>query len=91
MCNLCGVGSVVHEEEVDVFGVVDEESSVAGRHHVSCLFVRAETDLELNHCQLLCCRVFRVPGLIIRQVRFLESFDFRDLHHNFQRTDGMTA
>ena len=36
---LCGVGLVVHEEEVKVTGVVDEESLVAGRHQVTGLAV----------------------------------------------------
>ena len=43
---LCGVGLVVHEEEFEITGVVDQESLVAGWHHVACLSVRAVTDLE---------------------------------------------
>lgn len=45
MCDLGRVGLVVHEEELDVFGVVYQERFVAGRHHVSCLLVGAEPDL----------------------------------------------
>ena len=36
---LCGIGLVVHEKEFDVAGVVDEESLVAGGHHVASLLV----------------------------------------------------
>lgn len=40
MCDvLCGEGFVVHKEEVDIAGVVDEESLVAGGHHVASLLV----------------------------------------------------
>lgn len=46
MCDLGGVCSVVHEEELDVLGVVDEEGLVARGHHVSCLLVGAEADLK---------------------------------------------
>lgn len=46
MSDLGGVGSVVHEEEVDVSGVVDDESLVARWHHVAGLLVGAETDLK---------------------------------------------
>jgi hypothetical protein len=35
----------VHEEEVDVAGVVNEEGLVAGGHHVAGLLVGAETNL----------------------------------------------
>lgn len=36
---LCGEGLVVHEEEVNVPGVVDEESLVSGGHHMAGLLV----------------------------------------------------
>ena len=42
---LGGVGLVVHEEEVEVTGVVDKERLVAGGHHVAGLLVAAVTDL----------------------------------------------
>ena len=45
VCDLCCVCSVVHEEEFNIFGVVDEECFVARWHHVSCLLVRAKADL----------------------------------------------
>jgi hypothetical protein len=35
----------VHEEKIEVAGVVDEESLVAGRHHVASLLVVAIADL----------------------------------------------
>jgi len=44
---LGGEGLVVHEEEVDIAGVVDEEGFVAGGHHVSGLSVGSESDLEV--------------------------------------------
>lgn len=46
MGDLGSVDTVVHEQEVNVLGVVDEESLVAGGHHVASLLVRAETDLS---------------------------------------------
>jgi len=49
-CNvLGGVGLVVHEEEVEVTGVVDEESLVAGWHQVASLPVRTVSDLSRIH------------------------------------------
>jgi hypothetical protein len=42
---LGGVGLVVHEEEVEVAGVVDEESLVAGGHHVAGLLVGTVANL----------------------------------------------
>jgi hypothetical protein len=35
----------VHEQQLDVLGVVDEESLVAGGHHVLGLLVATVTDL----------------------------------------------
>ena len=35
----------MHEEEVDVAGVVNEEGLVAGGHHVAGLLVGSETNL----------------------------------------------
>lgn len=43
---LGSVGLVVHEEEVQVAGVVDEESLVARRHHVAGLDVATVADLD---------------------------------------------
>jgi hypothetical protein len=41
----------VHEEEFDIAGVVDEESLVAGGHHMSGLLVGSETNLQIpNQC-----------------------------------------
>jgi hypothetical protein len=42
----------VHKEEVNVAGVVDEESLVAGGHHVASLLVGSETNLSssISHC-----------------------------------------
>lgn len=42
---LSGVGAVVHEEKVELADVVDEESLVAGGHHVAGLLVGSVTDL----------------------------------------------
>lgn len=49
---LSSVGAVVHEEELDVLGVVDEESLVAGGHHVAGLLVGTETDGGHGHLSL---------------------------------------
>ena len=43
--SLCGVGAVVHEEKLEVAGVVDEEGLVAGWHHVAGLPVATVADL----------------------------------------------
>lgn len=50
--DLGGEGLVVHQEEVDIANVVDEESLVSGWHHVAGLLVGTESDLERT-CQLL--------------------------------------
>lgn len=42
---LGSVGAVVHQEELNVLGVVDEEGLVAGGHHVAGLLVAAVADL----------------------------------------------
>lgn len=44
-CLLGSVGAVVHEQEVEVAGVVDKEGLVAGGHHVAGLLVAAVADL----------------------------------------------
>jgi hypothetical protein len=43
---LGGIGLVVHEEELDVLDVADEEGLVARGHHVLGLLVGAIADLE---------------------------------------------
>lgn len=43
---LGGVGPVVHQEELEVVDVVDDEGLVAGGHHVLGLLVGAIADLE---------------------------------------------
>lgn len=48
MGDLGGVDAVVHEEEVDVFRIVDEEGFVARGHHVFGLLIRTETNLQGN-------------------------------------------
>jgi hypothetical protein len=42
---LSSVGAVVHEQKLNVLGVVDEESLVAGGHHVLGLLVGSVADL----------------------------------------------
>jgi hypothetical protein len=67
----------VHEEEVDVTGVVDEESLVAGWHQVACLLVGSETNLHLKSV-LLPLNISSTPGLMLedRSVR-----NFRPLNN----------
>jgi hypothetical protein len=43
----------VHEEEVDISGVVDEESLVAGGHHVASLPVRSKANLNILSALIL--------------------------------------
>lgn len=54
---LSSVSAVVHEEEINVLSVVNEESLVAGGHHVSGLLVATVTDLlsvlAFTHCQYI--------------------------------------
>jgi hypothetical protein len=42
----------VHEKELNVLGVVDEESLVAGGHHVAGLLVGTVTDRGHSHLAL---------------------------------------
>lgn len=42
---LCGEGAVVHQEQLNILDVVDEEGLVAGGCEVAGLLVGAETDL----------------------------------------------
>lgn len=39
----------MHQEEVDIGRVVDEEGLVAGRHHVAGFLVGAVADLDIYH------------------------------------------
>jgi len=52
---LGGEGLVVHKEEIDVAGVVYEESLVAGGHHVASLLVGTETNLRIPSAFVLSC------------------------------------
>ena len=45
---LCGVGLVVHEKELNLAGVVDEEDLVAGWGHVLGLLVGTIADLNAD-------------------------------------------
>jgi hypothetical protein len=36
----------VHKEELDISGIIDEESLVAGGHHVAGFLVGAKSDLN---------------------------------------------
>jgi len=42
---LSSEGAVVHEEKLDVVGVLDEECLVARRHHMASLLVGTVSDL----------------------------------------------
>jgi hypothetical protein len=54
----------VHEEELKVLDVADEESLVAGGHHVAGLLVGTVADLVSNRNQSLSpARVFFLPRL----------------------------
>ena len=44
---LCDISLVVHEQEVNVGRLVDQESFVPGWHHVASLLVRTEPDLYI--------------------------------------------
>lgn len=52
MGNLCGIGAVLHEKQLDVLDVMDKECLVAGRGHVPSLLVGAEADRGHNHVTL---------------------------------------
>lgn len=74
---LSGVGSVVHQQQLNILNVVDEESLVAGGHHVAGLLVVSVSDLSLlahQYVKLLlfiCLRHALHGG--IRSHPFLES------------------
>jgi len=56
----------VHEEEINVAGVVNEESLVAGGHHVACLLVGSETNLTYHQrLSWLCPKVIMSPELYL--------------------------
>ena len=44
---LCGKSLVVHEEEVDISGIVDQKSFVARGHHVAGLLVGSKANLKV--------------------------------------------
>lgn len=50
--SLGGVRLVVHEEEIDIADVVDEEGLVTGGHHVAGLLVVAVADLHAQTVSL---------------------------------------
>lgn len=56
--SLGGVGLVVHEEEIQVADVVDEEGLVAGRHHVAGLAVVTISDLCAQSSISICPAVY---------------------------------
>lgn len=62
--SLSSVGAVVHEEEVQVADVVDEESLVAGRHHVASLAVVTVTNLYSQHPSAL-IPGFHLPAVLL--------------------------
>lgn len=47
---LCGVDLVVHQEELEVAYVADDEGLVAGGHHVLGLLVGTIADLKYCSC-----------------------------------------
>ena len=57
------MGLVVHEEELDVLNVADEESLVAGGHHVAGLLVGAIADLNVAIEQVSRCPSFPASGV----------------------------
>ena len=65
--DLGGEGLVVHEEKLNIADVVDEESLVAGWHHVASLLVGTETDLD-GACQPSFPRILPSP-IVLPQLR----------------------
>lgn len=61
---LSGVGAVVHEQKLNVPGVVDEEGLVARGHHVLGLLVGAVSDLFHHITYQYSCSIVRkdFPG-----------------------------
>jgi hypothetical protein len=57
---LCGVGLVVHQEELDIVGVLNEEGLVARGHHVAGLLVGAIADLLCRQKRILSVRLLAV-------------------------------
>lgn len=56
---LSGVGAVVHEQKLNVPGVVDEEGLVARGHHVLGLLVGAVSDLSITSPISKSCSIVR--------------------------------
>jgi hypothetical protein len=68
---LSGVGAVVHEQQLNVLGVVDEESLVAGGHHVLGLLVATITDLihEISALEFAKDRPQRFQICLVEMIR----------------------
>ena len=61
---LCGIGLVVHEEELNVLDVADEERLVARGHHVLGLLVGAIANLGMQSSVSHRVPSWSMPGLI---------------------------
>lgn len=48
----------MHEEKINVVGIVDNEGFVAGWHQVACFFIRTISDLGKHVSVLLSLKVF---------------------------------
>jgi hypothetical protein len=78
----------VHEEEINVAGVVNEESLVAGGHHVACFLVGSETNLIYHQLlSWLCLTVLMSPEF---HLPWYPSEAIISLGCFVSRTDGMT-
>jgi hypothetical protein len=64
---LSSVGAVVHEQKLNILGVVDEESLVAGGHHVTGLLVASITNLYQH--------ISSAKTVPVRSILFRQSAD----------------
>lgn len=88
MDKLGGEGLVVHKEEVNVAGVVHEESLVAGGHHVASLLVGSETNLSslISPCPCVGVGSWPLQKSIFNNFLLEPPIPGR----SFPRTDGIT-
>ncbi len=96
---LRGVGLVVHEQEVELVEVVDEESLMSGRHHVPRLPVAAISDLYqflsalpfFTHLPSLSCSLHGLDLPMPAEYPLLHSLRLPSTTGIVQRTFGITA
>lgn len=88
---LCGEGLVVHKEELDISDIADQKSFVTGWHHVACLLVGSETNLQFSISAGPCTGI-SIVKLVPEKSPFKNIPSCATIFHlkEFERTDGIT-